>query len=119
MNNGCPTCSGEGVQSHEIADVEHQTQGRRDHDGDAETATVASTEGSISDDTSLRAPETETGRDTARKEEGLSLSKEDRRQSLSPRLIPLFPHFPRPGLGLSVPIRARQGINAGKRPGWG
>lgn len=114
-----PRAPGRGVQSHEIADVEHQTQGRRNHDGDAETATVASTEGSISDDTSPRAPETETGRDTARKEEGPSLSKEDRRQSLSPRLIPLFPHFPRPGLGLSVPVGARQGIYAGKRPGWG
>lgn len=98
---------------------EIKAKDRIDHDGDAETATVASTEGSISDDTSPRAPETETGRDTARKEEGPSLSKEDRRQSLSPRLIPLFPHFPRPGLGLSVPVGARQGIYAGKRPGWG
>ena len=55
---------------------------------------AASTVGPVSEDPSLRAPETETSAGTTRKEEAAPGIQGRRKTACHLRLIPLLPHFP-------------------------
>lgn len=109
MDSGCPACSGEAGPGHPRAWMQNarhrQELLRRGRRG---SAMAASTEGPISEDPNLRAPETETRAGTARKEAAAPGTQGRRKTACEPSAHP----------SASPPPRQACSYLLASGPGW-